>query len=579
MKMTKKIVLKDALKGFTLDQDKIVSPEETIQNLKNRLAGIDLDILAHTRRIDTGRLNIPVYFSVCGKDAAAVCGTKKQMGKGATPQQAEASAVMELAERFSFFSFYHNPDKFIIEPYKNIQKTALHFEMIAKSVHDGPDEALRAKKIFEEIPLKWAWGFNLTQEMPVLVPFDWFYAINEFNGTSAGNCVEEALCQGICEIVERHVCSIISQERCRTPSIKPETASDRMVVDMLKKYESAGIRLFLSDFSLDMGIPTVGVLAWDPATFPGKSEIVWTAGTTPNPEKALSRALTETAQLAGDFNTGSNYVASGLPKFSSIVEADFITRPEIECDISHLPDISNPNIKVEVENCLQALRNKNMDVIVVETTHPLLGIPAFYTIIPGSHFRERSLGTSVGMFSAKLITERYPPGFALDELKKIDRLLPDKYYVRFYMGLCKIALGEQKDALNDFDRALDLNPNIQDQAAIYSYQGSCLKDLGRYKEALVVLEKGRLSDPERTDIHNLMGFCHYKLKNHKEAIACFSDAIRINPNSAIDYANIASNYRDMGEKEKAIAYYQTALAIDPTIDFAKENLAKLKDES
>jgi ribosomal protein S12 methylthiotransferase accessory factor len=575
MKMAKKIILKDAFKGFTLDQDKIVSPEETIRILKNRLAGIDLDILSHTRRIDTGRLNIPVYFSVCGKDAAALCGTKKQMGKGATPEQAEASAVMELAERFSFFSFYNNSDNFIIEPHKNIQKTALPFEMIAKSVHDGSDEALQAQKIFEEIPLKWTWGFNLTKETPVLVPFDWFYAINEFNGTSAGNCVEEALCQGICEIVERHVCSIISQGRCRTPSIKPETASDQMVVDMLKKYENAGIRLFFSDFSLDMGIPTVGVLAYDPATFPEKSEIVWTAGTTPNPEKALSRALTETAQLAGDFNTASNYVASGLPKFSSIAEADFITRPEIERNISQLPDISNPNIKIEVENCLQALRNKNMDVIAVETTHPLLDIPAFYTIIPGSHFRERSLGTSVGMFSAKLITEHYPPGFAFNELKKIDRLLPGKYYVQFYMGLCQIALGKQKNALNDFDRALDLNPNIQDKASIYSYKGSCLKDLGRYKEALAVLEKGRLLDPERTDIHNLMGFCHYKLKNHENAIACFSDAIRINPNSAIDYANIASNYRDMGKKEKAIAYYQTALTLDPTIDFAKENLAKL----
>jgi ribosomal protein S12 methylthiotransferase accessory factor YcaO len=34
--------------------------------------------------------------------------------------------------------------------------------------------------------------------------------INEFNGPSAGNCVEEALSQGICELVERHVSSLIS---------------------------------------------------------------------------------------------------------------------------------------------------------------------------------------------------------------------------------------------------------------------------------------------------------------------------------------------------------------------------------
>jgi len=52
--------------------------------------------------------------------------------------------------------------------------------------------------------------------------------------------------------------------------------------------------------------------------------------------------------------------------------------------------------------------------------------------------------------------------------------------------------------------------------------------------------------------------------------------IKLDPSSAIDYANIASNYRDLGNVEQAIYYYQTALAIDETIDFARENLAKLQ---
>jgi len=51
--------------------------------------------------------------------------------------------------------------------------------------------------------------------------------------------------------------------------------------------------------------------------------------------------------------------------------------------------------------------------------------------------------------------------------------------------------------------------------------------------------------------------------------------LELDPGSAIDYANIASNYRDMGEAEKAIQYYTLALELDPTIDFAKENLKKL----
>jgi len=119
--MPQKIVLKDAYKRFTLDQDKIMPPEETVKRFKEKLIKVDLDILEETTRIDNGRLDIPIYFSSCGNDAIKIIGTKKQMGKGATPQQAEASAVMELAERFSFFSFCKNPENFLVEKYSNIK--------------------------------------------------------------------------------------------------------------------------------------------------------------------------------------------------------------------------------------------------------------------------------------------------------------------------------------------------------------------------------------------------------------------------------------------------------------------------
>ena len=105
------INLNDAYKQFTVDQDKILPPEETVKRFQTKLKKIDLDILKNTIRIDNGRLNIPIYFSTCGKDAAAVIGTKKQMGKGASPIQSKASACMELAERFSFSACY-----FLIKP-------------------------------------------------------------------------------------------------------------------------------------------------------------------------------------------------------------------------------------------------------------------------------------------------------------------------------------------------------------------------------------------------------------------------------------------------------------------------------
>lgn len=576
--MKSEFVIKDAFKTFTLDQDKILSPEQTVSQFKARTAGMRLKIFEKTRRIDNGRLDIPVYFSICGSDAERLTGTKKQMGKGATPQQAEASAVMELAERFSFFAFYNDPSNFIVDTYRNVAEDAIPFELIVKSVHDETADTAAARAIFEDLPLKWTWGCNLTKKTRVLIPFNWFYTINEFNGPSAGNCNEEALLQGICEVVERHVSSLVSRNGLSVPGIDPASVADPVVREMLEKYEKAGIRLYISDFSLDTGIPTVGVLAYDPGTFPESSEIVWTAGTTPSPEKALSRSLTEVAQLAGDFNTGANYVASGLPKLKAITEADHIIHPDEKIRIDALPDLSNENIKIEIENCLAALADNGLEVLSVDIAHPELGIPAFYTIIPGAHFRERAEGTSVGMFAAKIAVETHSPETALEILEKMAEKMPGKYYHAFYQGTCLLALERPEAAVPCFRRALALEPKMEDIPSIYAYMGICLKDMGEYEPALEVLAKGIALDADRTDIHNLMGFCNFMLKRHTEAIACFQRVLRLDPSSAIDYANIGSNYRDMGETEKAIQYYTMALELDPGIEFARDNLTKLRKD-
>jgi ribosomal protein S12 methylthiotransferase accessory factor len=574
--MSVTVSLNDAFKSYTLDQDKIFPPEKTVKRFKQKLKQLNMDILESTVRIDNGRLDIPIFFSYCGMDARVLTGTRKQMGKGATPQQAEASAVMELAERFSFFSFANNPSNFLVEKFRNVKDRALPFELIAQSVHDDCQDIEITRKIFEDLSLHWTRAFNLTLEKEVLIPFNWFYTINEFNGPSAGNCVEEALSQGICEIVERHTSSCISHNKMKTSAINPNSATDPMVLEMIHKYQKAGIKLFVTDFTMGMGIPSVGVLAYDPSTFPEKSEIVWTAGTTPDPQKAFSRALTEVAQLAGDFNTGSNYVASGLPKFKTLDEAHYVIRTDNEIDISDLPDLSDDNIKVEVERCLSTLADHNLEVIVVNTQHPELQIPAFYTIIPGAHFRERALGTSIGMFCAKIIVADQTPQQAISALNNFEAVLPDKYYISFYLGSCHLALNEPAVALNYFNRALEKGPTEQDLVSIYSYKGICLKDMGEYRQALEVLWEGEKLDNERTDIYNLIGFCHYKLREHEKAIENFKRVLSLDPASAIDYANIASNYREMGEMEKAKQYYVMALELDPGIDFARQNLERLQ---
>ena len=570
------IQLKDVFKSYTYDQDKVRTPEETVAHVRQRFASVDLDILHKTMRIDTGRLDIPVYISLCGTDAVPLTGTKKQMGKGGTVIQAEASALMELAERFSFFSFIKNTP-FLTATFAELDGNTLPMEMLWQALYDSETDPMLGTSALKDLPFRWTRAYNLTRDAEVLIPIDWFYTINEYNGPAAGNAPEEAILQSLCEVVERHVSSVISNERMITPSIDPSSVQDPAARELLDKFAAQSIQVFIKDFSLDTGIPTVGTLAWDPSTFPARSEIVFTAGTTPNAEKSLVRALTEIAQLAGDFELRTSYRPT-LPKYKSLEEAKYITASAPVVSISSLPDLGDNNFRIEIERCVSALSHLGMEVLVIDVTHPQLGIPAVYTIIPGAHFRDRTRDTNVIFHAAKIITQTVEGSQAAAYIHRLIESFPSRYDLHFFLGLALEYQGKAREALEEFQTALELNPRPLDIASVHTHIGVCLKDMGDYGGAIKALDQAKESDPDLKEIYNLLGFCYFKLKNHERSIEEFEKALEIDPGSAIDYANIGSNLREMGHKKEAIRLYRIALEMDPTIDFARESLNKLEGE-
>jgi ribosomal protein S12 methylthiotransferase accessory factor len=574
--MSSNIVIQDCFKAFRHDQDKVRTPEETLRWARERLSRLDLDILARTMRIDTGRLGIPVYISLCGEDATRVTGTKKQMGKGATPAQSEASALMELLERFSFFSFMES-SLFPMRTYADLAENAVSPELLRLSLHDEstPDDLIRT--YIQDLPLRWVMARNLTRGEDQWIPIDWFFLINEYNGPAAGNSVEEAILQSLCEVVERHVGSVVSYGQLQTPNIDVESLEDPAAIELARKFLEQGIRLHLCDFSLDTGIPTVGALAYDPSTFPEKSEIVFTAGTTPNPEKSLCRALTEIAQLAGDFQTHTSYKPT-LPKYSDLEEARYLMGNGHKVRISSLPNLDHDNLRVEIERCVQALNRIGLEVFVVNVTHPMLGVPAVYTIVPGAHFLDRTRDTDFPQHCARILLKTLDEHQMAKEMRRLLDVFGPRYDLTFFMAHSLELQGDVETALELFQRALQQNPDPRETASIHVHIGSCYKDMEDFPKALEALAEAERLNRELKEIYNLRGFCHYRLKQHHEAIAAFEKAIEIDPGSAIDYANIGSNLRELGFKEEAIKLYRMALELDPEIDFARDNIERLERE-
>ena len=364
-----------------------------------------------------------------------------------------------------------------------------------------------------------------------------------------------------------------SHESIPVPAIDLNTVKDPIAIELIEKFRANNIELYVNDFTLNTGIPTVAALAIDRSTFPRASEIVYTAGTTPNPEKSLIRAVTEVAQLAGDFNSQANYVASGLPKPQNMESVKYLTDPGASIKISEMADLTDDNIKVEIENCLAALKKIDLEVFIMEISHPALQIPAIYTIVPGAHFRERSRISDAGLFAAKLVAEQIDdPEQSSQRLMAMQEILPQAYYLEFYLGRNLMKMGLLEEASQHLNKALTLKPNKEDLPYIHSFLGDCLKDLGQYQKALDTLGKGLGHDERRPDIHNIMGVCHFKLAGYEQAIVHFHRAVELAPASAIDYANLGVNYRKIGQTEEAIRYFELALDLDPSIEFARNQL-------
>ncbi len=570
--------LKDCFKAGEQSYDKAKTPDQTLEWVFKRFEGFSRPVLKSVERIDKDRLGIPVYVSRYEAQAGLVTGSAKQMGKGVTEAQAKASAVMEIVERFSLFEFLQRGPMFI-EQLNCLGEPGFPESLLLKAIH-CEDEPPGSAALLREIPIQWAQGLDVLAEQPAPVPFSWVWPINKYNGAAAGNTLEEAAVQAISEVVERHVCSLISYGRLETPTIDLDSIEDPGLRELVQRFIAHGIQLVLKDFSLGLGIPTVGAIAWDPSTFPKRSEIVYTAGTSTTPERAAVRAITEVAQLAGDFDTEGKYLESGLPKFKNLEEASYVLASPTKRKIHQLPDCSSPNFRQEVLNLAGALAQAGLSTYLIDVTHPELRVPAVYAVIPGNHFRERTRNLSLPFHAARMAATG---GYLSEEeaaaiLQRLEDTYPDRFDTAFYLGHCMEKAGRFHEALQYFKKSLGRQPDPDEVASIYCHMGNCHLQLDDLTNAISALEKARDMNSRLKEIHNLLGVCRYKEGEFVKAIECFENAIALDPSSAIDYANIGSNLRKLGMTKAALQWYQMALELDPEIEWARSHLEELSRE-
>lgn len=107
------------------------------------------------------------------------------------------------------------------------------------------------------------------------------------------------------------------------------------------------------------------------------------------------------------------------------------------------------------------------------------------------------------------------------------------------------------------DKALDDNP------AVALELGLALRSLDRPIEALNAFERAARLDPDMPEAQNNLGIAYLSQGNASHAEAAFREAIRLTPNYVDANANLASLLSGTGQLLDALAHFRVALALRP----------------
>jgi tetratricopeptide (TPR) repeat protein/S1-C subfamily serine protease len=148
---------------------------------------------------------------------------------------------------------------------------------------------------------------------------------------------------------------------------------------------------------------------------------------------------------------------------------------------------------------------------------------------------------------------------AIDECSIIIARQPE-IYAYMNRGNLKFEIGQKDAAIDDYDRAITLNPK---SARAYYNRGNAKSDLGYKKAAIADYDRAIALNPKLAEAYGNRGLAKSSLGQKTAAITDYNLAIALNPKDAEAYNNRGNAKFSIGQKTAAITDYDRAIALNP----------------
>ena len=326
-------------------------------------------------------------------------------GKGRTAAQARVSALGEAIERYS--SQYEGHETIYRASFEQLGDVA-----VAPNAIMGYSEAQYRDRqswcdrcVTAVVPepydparsIDWTSAWSLSQQRWRLIPSALaYYAYPQegggdvcfgcSNGVAAGNCLEEAIMQGLYELVERDATAMWWYHRLKKPAVDWRSFASPFAATAFAQLKRMGYTLDILDLTNDLAIPTFCATLFD------QENRLQTLGLGSHmePRIALERAISELGQGWGKLND-LDALACKVQN-APISQADFL-RSDPAQPARRLTDFATvhyADFAADIAAMVQLLRQRDLELLVLDLTRPDVGLSVARVIVPGlSHFWPR----------------------------------------------------------------------------------------------------------------------------------------------------------------------------------------------
>lgn len=342
-------------------------------------------------------------------------------GKGRSDAQARTSALCEAIERYS--GVFRGDEPRVRASFQSLGADAVDPRtcmLFSERQYRERESWLARGARFQVVPLPfsphvpidWTPVWSLTARRQLLLPTsylyynyqsdaDSFFAWADSNGAAAGATPEDAMLQGLLELVERDAVALWWYNRLPRAAVDLDTfADDGFIAQMRDFYAQHGREFWVLDVTSDLDIPCFVAIS---RRVRGPTEdIMLGFGAHFDADIALSRALTELNQfipalLNADQAGNTHYVMGDADALHWWRTATIENQPYLLGRSDQAPrrlgDFTPPpdeRVAELVRALVTRLEAEGHEVLVLDQTRPDTGLPVMKMIVPGMrHFWAR----------------------------------------------------------------------------------------------------------------------------------------------------------------------------------------------